>query len=139
MKEAAAEFRRRKDRPAANSIDLLWWAIATAVLVAANPEAMMLHKTSRVRGFHMHALDGAIGHVDDFLFDEGCAIRYLIVDTSNFIGGKWVMISTAAIKKIDSPNKEIYVNLSRDQIKKSPSVETADIELVETLPSFVII
>jgi hypothetical protein len=63
----------------------------------------------------------------------------LIVDTSNFIGGKWVMISTAAIKKIDSPNKEIYVNLSRDQIKKSPSVETADIELVETLPSFVII
>jgi hypothetical protein len=30
----------------------------------------MLHKTSKVRGFHLHAADGNIGHVDDFLFDE---------------------------------------------------------------------
>src|SRR5438309_2021740 len=98
----------------------------------------MLHKTSRVRGYHMHATDGVIGHVDDFLFDESWAIRYLVVDTSNWIGGKWVLIATNAIKKIDSPKSEIHVNLTRDEIQRSPSVDSAEIELVETLPSFVI-
>ena len=99
----------------------------------------MLHKTSKVRGFHLHAADGNIGHVDDFLFDERWGMRYLVVDTSNWIGGKWVLIATSAIEKIDAPEKKIFVGLTRDQIKSSPSVDTAEIELVETLPSFVII
>ena len=98
----------------------------------------MFHKASKIRGFHIHASDGEVGHVDDFLFDESYSLRYLVVDTSNFIGGKWVLISTAVIERIDSPNKEIFVALTRDQIKKSPPLDTANIELVETLPSFVI-
>ena len=95
----------------------------------------MLHKTSKVHGYHIHADDGAIGHVDDFLCDESWGIRYLVVDTSNWIGGKLVLIATSAITKIDSPNKQIYVKLTRDEIARGPSVDTADIELVETLPS----
>jgi hypothetical protein len=98
----------------------------------------MLHKTSKVRGFHLHAADGNIGHVDDFLFDESWNVRYLVVDTSNWIGGKWVLIGTSAIEKIDASEKKIFVSLTRDQIERSPSVDTAEIELVETLPSFVI-
>jgi hypothetical protein len=97
----------------------------------------MLHKTSKVRGFHLHAADGNIGHVDDFLFDESWNVRYLVVDTSNWIGGKWVLIGTSAIENIDAPEKKIFVNLTRDQIERSPSVDAAQIELVETLPSFV--
>jgi hypothetical protein len=99
----------------------------------------MLHKTSKVRGFHLHAADGNIGHVDDFLFDESWNVRYLVVDTSNWIGGKWVLIGTSAIETIDAPEKKIFVNLTRDQIERSPSVDSAEIELVETLPSFVIL
>ena len=95
----------------------------------------MLHKTSKVRGYHLHADDGAIGHVDDFLYDESWGIKYLIVDTSNWIGGKLVLIATSAITRIDSPNKQIYVKLRREEIARAPSVDTADIELVETLPS----
>jgi|SRR6516225_4583826 hypothetical protein len=97
----------------------------------------MLHKVSKVRGFHLHATDGTIGHVDDFLFDETCTIRYLVVDTSHFWGHKWMLISGAAVQTIDAGNRTIYVNLTRDQIKHSPSVDTADIELTETLPSLV--
>ena len=37
----------------------------------------MLHKTSKVRGYHLHADDGAIGHVDDFLYDESWGIKYI--------------------------------------------------------------
>jgi len=42
----------------------------------------MLHKTSKMAGFHLHARDGEIGHVDDFLVDEkSWQVRYLVVDT----------------------------------------------------------
>lgn len=99
----------------------------------------MLHKATYLLGFHMLATDGEIGHVDDFLLDEKLALRYLVVDTSNWIGGKSVLVSAPAIEKIDSPEKNIHLKLTRDQIQNSPSVEAANIELIETLPSLVII
>jgi PRC-barrel domain protein len=100
----------------------------------------MLHKATKVRGFHIHATDGEIGHVDDFLLDEqGWAVRYLVVDTSNWIGGKSVLISPAVVETIDSPKEEIRVRLTRDEIERSPSVETAQIELIETMPSVFIL
>ena len=100
----------------------------------------MLHKATKVRGFHVHATDGEIGHVDDFLIDEqGSSVRYLVVDTSNWIGGKSVLISPTQVDVIDSPKEEIRVRLTRDQIEKSPSVETAQIELIETMPSVFIL
>ena len=96
----------------------------------------MLHMTSKMRGFHIVATDGEIGHVDDFLVDPGSwAIRYLVVDTSNWIGGKSVLISPSVVGVVDSPDKEIRVKMTRAEIERSPSVETADIELIETLPS----
>jgi hypothetical protein len=98
----------------------------------------MLHRANKMQGFHLTALDGAIGHVDDFLVDEYWVIRYLVVDTSNWIGGKAVLISPTDIEAIDSPSKTIRVGLTREQIKAAPSVETADIELIETLPPTII-
>lgn len=99
----------------------------------------MLHKTSYLMGFHLHATDGAIGHVDDFLVDAGWNVRYLVVDTTNWIGGKSVLIAPVAIEKIDVEAKEIRVKLTRGQIQHSPSVDTADIELIETMPSVLIL
>jgi len=98
----------------------------------------MLHKASYLKGFHLHATDGEIGHVDDFLVDAGWNIRYVVVDTSNWIGGKSVLIAPVAIEKIDVEKQEIRVKLTRSQIQQSPSVETADIELIETMPSVLI-
>ena len=98
----------------------------------------MLHKTSKVSGFHIHATDGAIGHVDDFLFDERWAITYLVVDTSNWLGGKSVLISTSMVSRVDAPAKRIDVRLTKDAIEHGPSIDTAEIELVETLPPFLI-
>jgi PRC-barrel domain protein len=99
----------------------------------------MLHKTSRLQGYHLHASDGEIGHVDDFLVDEGWKVAYLVVDTSNWIGGRHVLIAPSAIQKVDAEAKEIRVKLTRAEIEKSPSVDTANIELIETLPQVLII
>ncbi len=48
-----------------------------------------LRSTHDVRGHHIHAADGGIGHVDDFIIDDEIwAIRYLIIDTKNWWPGK---------------------------------------------------
>jgi len=99
----------------------------------------MLHKTSRLKGFHLHATDGEIGHVDDFLVDPAWNVAYLVVDTSNWVGGKSVLVSPSAIDHIDVEAGEIRVRLTRRQIEQSPSVESADIELIETLPPVLIL
>jgi hypothetical protein len=96
----------------------------------------VLHKTSEMRGYHIVARNGEIGHVDDFLIEEGgFALRYLVVDTSNWIGGRSVLIAATAITRIDSPAKKIHVALTRDEIEAGPSVDTADIDPAETLPA----
>jgi hypothetical protein len=86
-----------------------------------------------MRGFHLEAADGGIGHVEEFLIDESWHVRYLVVDTSNWPGGKAVIISSSAVEKIDSPGKKIYLKLKRSEIQNSASVASADIEPIESL------
>ena len=96
----------------------------------------MLHKFSKVRGFHIHAIDGEIGHVDDFLLDESSwALRYLVVDTSNWIGGKQVLVSPQVVAGVDPERERIEISLTRDQVEHSKSIDTADIALDEMLPT----
>ena len=46
-----------------------------------------------VKGYHINAADGEIGHVDNLLFDEkSWLIRFIEVDTSNWIGGTSVLV-----------------------------------------------
>jgi hypothetical protein len=99
----------------------------------------MLHKTSRLRGFHIQGTDGEIGHVDDFLVDATWKVCYLVIDTSNWIGGKSVLIAPSAIDTIDVEAQEIRVRLTRKEIEKSPPVDSANIELIETLPPVMIL
>lgn len=96
----------------------------------------MVHRSEKLRGFHLHATDGLIGHVDEFLFDEETwTIRYLVVDTSNWIGGRTVLVSTDLVTRIAPVEREIHVSISRAVVQAGPSVDAADIPLVERLPS----
>ena len=98
----------------------------------------MLHRAKYVIGFHLQATDGEIGHVDDLLFDESWTLRYLVVDVSNWIGGNSVLVPPAAVERIDSPGKRIHVKMTRDQVKDSRAADSADVELIETLPPAII-
>jgi hypothetical protein len=93
----------------------------------------MLHKTRYMRGFHIEATDGGIGHVDDFLVDVQWTVRYLVVDTSNWPGGKSVLVPASAVERVDSPNKKIFLKLTRAEVAKGPSLESADIAVIETM------
>jgi len=80
-----------------------------------------LRSTDAVQGHNIQALDGEIGHVEDFIIDdETWAIRYLIVGTRNWWPGKKVLISTQWIERVSWNESKVFVNLSRDAIKNSP-------------------
>jgi hypothetical protein len=80
-----------------------------------------LRSTHDVSGHHIHASDGDIGHVDDFIIDdEVWAIRYLVIDTRNWWPGRKVLVSPKWIESISWAESKVFVNLSRQTIQQSP-------------------
>lgn len=80
-----------------------------------------LHSTRDVTGHHIQASDGEVGHVADFIIDDSTwSIRYLVVDTKNWLAGKHVLVSPQWIDRLSWEDAKVFVNLTRDQIKQSP-------------------
>lgn len=110
--------------------DALWGRVSNPVLAAEEsvgalptpPEGAAasethLHSCADVVGYHLHARDGEIGHVDDFLIDPTAwAIDALVIDTSNWIGGRSVPVAPSSIARVDWAARAVRVNLSRDTI-----------------------
>jgi uncharacterized protein YrrD len=81
-----------------------------------------LRSTNDVSGHHVQAVDGEIGHVADFIVDdETWAIRYLVVATKNWWPGKQVLVSPRWIKRVSWDEAKVFVDLSREDIMKSPA------------------
>ena len=80
-----------------------------------------LRSVDAVTGYHVHASDGAIGHVEDFLVDNvRWSIRYFIIDTRNWWPGKHVLLSPYAVKEISWPDHQLVLDVNRDRVKSSP-------------------
>lgn len=90
---------------------------------AKQEEAGDLHLRSAttVTGHYIEATDGDIGHVEDFIIDdETWEIRYMVVDTRNWLPGKKVLIAPRWIDRVSWDDSKVYVNLSRDAIENAP-------------------
>jgi hypothetical protein len=91
-----------------------------------NDEVLQLRSARDVSGSHIHATDGEIGHVESFLFDEtNWRIDYLIVDTSNWFGGRTVLVPTSIVRDVAWPDRAVYVDASRALIKGSPECDAS--------------
>jgi len=85
----------------------------------------MLRSAKRLHGYSIHATDGNLGHVDQFYFDdETWAIRYLVVNTGNWLLGRQVLISPMALGQTDASTNTLRVNLTMEQVKNSPDIDT---------------
>ncbi|RPI12703.1 MAG: PRC-barrel domain containing protein [Ignavibacteriae bacterium] len=84
-----------------------------------------LRSLDEVKGYKIHASDGKIGHVEDFIVDdENWMIRYMLVDTKKwFPGGKHVLIAPYWIEAIDWDESEVKVNLTEEKVKNSPELD----------------
>ena len=86
-----------------------------------------LRSCKAVTGYHIHATDGDIGHVAGYLVDEQTwAIRYLLVDTSNWWLGHKVLIAPAWITGVHWTDQTVAVNLSRESVKSAPVYDSAE-------------
>jgi sporulation protein YlmC with PRC-barrel domain len=80
-----------------------------------------LRSTHQVTGYHVHAIDGQIGHVEDFIIDDKTwAIRYLIVNTKNWLPGKRVLISPQWIERVNWLGSSVFFNVPRATVQKAP-------------------
>lgn len=79
-----------------------------------------LRSVSDVLGYHIRATDDAVGHVEDFLFDEkDWSVQYMIVETRNWLPGKHVLISPQRIESVSWPDRHVFVNVTRLAIERS--------------------
>jgi hypothetical protein len=83
-----------------------------------------LRSVKVVTGYHIEAKDGAIGHVEDFILDdEDWTIRYMVVDTRNWLPGKKVLIAPCLIRSVRWDQSNVHVDLPRDLVEASPEYD----------------
>jgi uncharacterized protein YrrD len=77
-------------------------------------------------GHNLEATDGVLGKVEDFYFDDATwTIRYLVVKTGSWLTGRTVLISRNALVQHSWESGIFPVNLTKDQVRHSPDVDTA--------------
>lgn len=85
----------------------------------------MFRSAKKSYGLSIDAIDGTVGRVEQYLFDDqNWAIRYIIVDIGSWVMGKRVLLSPAAVQEVK--NNQIIVKNTMEQIRNSPSVDTAN-------------
>jgi hypothetical protein len=73
---------------------------------------------------YVNASDGDIGHIDGFLIDDkSWAIRYLIVDTSNWCLGHQVLVAPARVKSVNWAESTLSVDLTRQALMGAPQYD----------------
>jgi len=83
-----------------------------------------LRSTREVVGYSLRATDGDVGRVNDFIVDDDeWVVRYLVVDTGNWLPGRKVLISPSWVASVEWKDKDVHVDVTREQIEKSPEYD----------------
>jgi hypothetical protein len=86
----------------------------------------MLSTAKTLKGYKLDSLDGEIGKVREFYFDDRhWTIRYLVADTEYWLPGRQVLISPHALAAINGDifHPQIKIDLTKAQIKASPPLD----------------
>lgn len=85
----------------------------------------MKRRIESLIGFAISGIDGEIGKVKEFYFDdESWTIRYIIVETGSWLFSRKVLISPESILTTEFEQKIFQVNLTMQHIKNSPLIDT---------------
>jgi len=85
----------------------------------------MLWDASAINGYAIEASDGTLGTVNDLLFDDVTwFVRWLVVDTGNWLPGRKVLLPVSALGQPDQVRRLFPVKLTMQQVKDGPDVDT---------------
>ena len=80
----------------------------------------MLSRVKTLEGYTLESLNGKIGKVKEFYFDDRhWKIRYLVADTGDWLTERQVLISPYALVNVKMEEQLIAVNLTKKQIEDS--------------------
>ena len=77
-------------------------------------------------GYDVEATDGSIGKIDKATDDTSTA--YLVVDTGPWIFGKKRLIPAGTVTSVDHDGQNVYVAMTKDQIKGAPDYDANDLD-----------
>ena len=85
-----------------------------------------LRSTHEITGYSIHAKDGDIGKVVDFVIDDVTwKIQFLVVETGNWFLGKKVVISPEWIKEVNWQEQKLTINHLMEEVKNSPEYDAS--------------
>ncbi|MCU7495442.1 MAG: PRC-barrel domain containing protein [Ignavibacteria bacterium] len=81
-----------------------------------------LRSSREIIGYKIQATDTEIGRVEDFILDDATwIIRYIVVDTGNWLtGSKKFLVAPHWIEKVQWAESKVHVALKSEDIKNSP-------------------
>jgi len=86
-----------------------------------------LHSTEDVNGYNIHAIDGEIGKVVDYIVDDTTwKLKFFVVETGSWLNSKKVLLSTRWIKEVNWDNSVVIVNISTEAVKNSPDYDESE-------------
>ncbi|HVM47676.1 MAG TPA: PRC-barrel domain-containing protein [Candidatus Acidoferrum sp.] len=91
--------------------------------MSGNFVRMMLKRMKELEGARLEALDGEIGRLRDFCFDDRTwAVRYVVVEVGLWPKERLIVISPAQGVKLTMSGR-VQVALTKRQIRVSPSID----------------
>ena len=93
------------------------------------PAKGQLRSAKEVIGYHIHASDGEIGHVEDFFVDDlAWRLNCIVVDTRNWLPGRKVLVPPQWADTVSWSERKVVFKLSKERIKNSPDYDPADLQ-----------
>lgn len=84
----------------------------------------MLIKSKTIRNYKLRGIDGDVGSIKEFYFDDKYwTVRYLIANTGGWLNSRQVLISPYFLKNVDHDSEVIHIDLTKNQIENSPSID----------------
>jgi hypothetical protein len=93
-----------------------------------NPETTDPHlrSTQAVTGYHLHAPDGIVGHVCDFMMDDqSWAIKQLVIKVGHRFTGKEVLMPISQVERISYQESTVFAKLTLKEVEKCPEFRLA--------------
>jgi uncharacterized protein YrrD len=95
--------------------------------VEEKPGGHNLRGMREVKGYDIRASDGEIGTVKDFIVDdETWQVRYLVIDTGNWLPGKKVLLAPEWVHMIKWSERNVHVEMDQEHIKNAPEFDTSE-------------
>ncbi len=94
-----------------------------------------LRSLRHIRGYYIHAQDGNIGHVDDYIVDDCCwKLAYIVADTRNIFPGKKVILPVDKVISVEWLDYSVHIRMNREEVRNAPEFNALDLDVDENAP-----